>query len=308
MTTENPTLEWKWFIEWASYYEGHMHGIKRIFYVGKTKYQHVEIIETYVYGKCLVLDGKIQSSQADEWIYHESLVHPVMITHPKPKKVAVLGGGEGATLREVLRYPSVERVVMVDIDEEVIKLCKKYLPEWHQGSFDDPRVELVIEDARRYLQKANESFDVIIIDLTDPVPGSPSVLLYTKEFYQIVRERLTNDGLMVTQATNASIPKFKNYLIIYNTLKHVFPIVRPYYVYVPSFISAWGFVIASKKYDPIAITENQIREKLSKLRGNLKFYDEQVHRKLFILPKYIKEAMKRIKDIATDEKPVYLPV
>jgi spermidine synthase len=129
----------KWFIEYTSPDEGHIHGIKMIHYASQTKYQKMEIMDSGSYGRCLVLDGKMQSTVTDEFIYHEGLVHPAMLTHPNPKRVFIVGGGEGATLREVLRHKSVEYCMMVDIDQEVVEKSKELLPEWHQGAFDDPR-------------------------------------------------------------------------------------------------------------------------------------------------------------------------
>ena len=133
----------KWFIETTTAFEGHMHAIARTIVEVRTKFQHVEILQTAAYGKVLVLDGRIQSSQGDEFIYHEALVHPGMLTtEAAPRSALVIGGGEGSTLREILRYPSATRAVMVDIDQEVVELCKAHLPEMHRGSFDDPRTEL----------------------------------------------------------------------------------------------------------------------------------------------------------------------
>jgi spermidine synthase len=144
---------YKWFLDFLSPDEGHMHGIETILFSKQTQFQRMEIIETKSYGRCLILDGKMQSSQADEFIYHEALVHPAMLSHPEPKRVFVVGGGEGATVREILRHKSVERVLMVDIDEDVVEGSKQYLPEWSQGAFDDPRVELRYMDARKYLEE-----------------------------------------------------------------------------------------------------------------------------------------------------------
>src|SRR3972149_10779996 len=120
-----------------------LHAIESNLYLGATRFQKAEIITTKSFGRCLVLDGKIQSSELDEFIYHEALVHPAMLAHPKPEAVLIAGGGEGATLREVLAHRSVKRVVMVDLDQEGVELCRRHLPAWHQGSFDDPKVELL---------------------------------------------------------------------------------------------------------------------------------------------------------------------
>jgi spermidine synthase len=181
---------YKWFIEYTSPEEGHLHGIRMIHYASQTRFQRMEIMESGSYGRCLVLDGKMQSSIIDEFIYHEGLVHPAMLTHPNPKRVFIVGGGEGATLREVLRHKSVEYCMMVDIDREVVEKSKELLPEWHRGAFDDPRTDLRFMDARKYLEETQDSYDVIIIDISEPVEEGPAYLLFTREFYEIVKERL----------------------------------------------------------------------------------------------------------------------
>src|SRR2546425_5495225 len=159
----------KWFHERLGPSEWHVHEVKTVLFSKKTPFQHIEIVELGDYGRSLILDGKVQSTQADEFIYHEVLVHPAILVHPNPKRVMVIGGGEGATLREVLRHRSVERALMVDIDREVIEVSRAMLPEFHAGAFDDPRPELAFEDARRWLETHDQVFDVIIIDLSDPI-------------------------------------------------------------------------------------------------------------------------------------------
>ena len=171
---------YKWFFEPTTSIEGHTHAIRRTIVEARTKYQHAEIMETYAYGKLLVLDGRIQSSQAEDFIYHEGLVHPgLLATENRPESGLVIGGGEGATLREMLRYPSMRRAVMVDIDAEVVELCKQHLPEMHQGAFDDPRTEVRTEDARAYLEKSSERFDFISVDLVEPLEAGPACMLFT---------------------------------------------------------------------------------------------------------------------------------
>jgi len=177
----------------------------------------VEIINTGSFGVCLVLDGKIQSSETDEFIYHEALVHPAMLTHPRPEKVFIAGGGEGATLREVLAHKTVRKAVMVDIDEEVVGLCRRYLPAWHQNSFDDPRAEIHFADARRYLEETDEKFDVIIIDLVDPLEQGPARLLYTREFYGIAKQKLGPGGIMSVQSEPSEWANLDNFTAIATT-------------------------------------------------------------------------------------------
>lgn len=297
---------WRFIIEWLiTPVEAHMHGVKEVIYSGRTSYQYVDIVDTYSFGKCLFLDGKLQSSAYDEYIYHESLIHPAMIAHPAPRRVAVIGGGEGATIREVLRYEEVDEVVMVDIDEELVKLCEKYLPEWSRGAFKDPRLNLRFENGRSYLERCEEEFDVIVLDLTDPTPNSPSVYLYTKEFYEIVREKLSENGIMVTQATSLRYSP-RSCGTILNTVSSVFPIARIYHAPMESFMSWWGFVIGSKSVDPLELPRNHIAERLGRIRGELSYYNDLVHFYMFKLPKPLLNSVSEVKGISTDEEPVYI--
>ena len=245
-----PIKNFRWFIEALSPEEGHLHGIRRVLFSTQTPFQSLDIMELGSYGKALVLDGKVQSSLLDEFIYHETLVHPAMLVHPAPKQVFIVGGGEGATLREVLRHPTVERALMVDIDEEVVTRCKEFLPEWHKGSFDDPRAEVRFLDARQYLEETKERFDVIIIDISEPVEEGPAYLLFTKEFYQIVYRCLTDRGIIALQAGPVSLSDLSCFTAIHQTLLTVFPVVAPYWASIPSFALPWGFSVASKRPDP----------------------------------------------------------
>ena len=190
----------KWFCDRVSPNLIQLHSIEEVLYSGQTKFQSIEVIRTGSFGKCLVLDGKIQSSQVDEFIYHEALVQPAMLIHPCPETVFIAGGGEGATLREILSHNTVKRAVMIDIDEAVIATCKKFLPDHSRGAFEDKRTELHHVDARDYLAKCGDAFDIIIIDLPDPIEEGPAYLLYTREFYQLVRERLSANGIISVNA------------------------------------------------------------------------------------------------------------
>lgn len=174
--------------------------VRGTLYTGRTRYQSMQVIDSCDFGLCLVLDGKLQSSQRDEFIYHEALVHPALISHPGPSSVFIAGGAEGATLREVLAHRSISKVVMVDIDEEAVDVCRRFLPSLHQGSFDDSRLELLHLDARKYLTESRLKFDAIVMDITDPVEGGPSWALYTSEFYRIIADRLAPGGVLAVQS------------------------------------------------------------------------------------------------------------
>lgn len=298
---------WRFILEWMVMpYEAHFHGIKRSIYSGKTRFQQVDIVETYSFGKCLFLDGKLQSCEYDERVYHEVLVHPAMMTHPEPERVLIVGGGEGATAREALRHPTVERVVMVDIDGELVELCRRHMPEWSQGAFEDPRLELTIAEGRRYLEEAGELFDVVILDLTDPLPGTPSVYLYTREFYELVRSRLRPGGVAVTQAASLRYT-LDTSAKIRNAVASVFPLTRLYTVNLTSFMSYWGFVLGSTGRDPLSVAREELQARISSLRGELAFYDEETHYHLFHLPRFVRERVELIREVPTDSNPAFIP-
>lgn len=284
-----------------------LHSVKQVIYSGQTRFQSVEIVETGSFGICLVLDGKIQSSERDEFIYHEALVHPAMLCHPNPEFIFIAGGGEGATLHEVLAHKTVKKTVMVDIDQEVVDICHRFLPSFHQGSFDDKRTEIHFDDARKYLQETKERFDVVIIDLVEPLETGPACLLYTQEFYQLVKERLNPDGIMSIQSGASSWNTWKSFIAIINTLKSVFTITCPYQVYVPSFVDLWGFSTNSQSLNPTKLTAREIDRRISaRLSKKLKFYDGKSHQTLFTLPKHLRHQLRITKKIITDEKPVFV--
>ncbi len=284
-----------------------LHRLDEVLYRGRTKYQSAQILRSRKLGICLVLDNKIQSSEGDEFIYHEALVQPAMLAHPKPERVFIAGGGEGATLREVLRHKTVKKAVMVDIDDEVTELCKKYLPEHSGGAFEDKRAAVSHVDARKYLENSKDRFDVVIIDLPDPIEEGPAAMLFTQEFYKTVREKLTDDGLISVQAGSANPTELLNFSAVNNTLQSVFPIVVQCTAYVPCFGGPWGFCVASLKYNPALMTAEAVDERIAarSLKG-LRYYDGETHRGMFALPKYIREAMAQQKRVITDKKPLYL--
>jgi spermidine synthase len=283
-----------------------MHAIVRTIAEARTKFQHAEIMETASYGKALVLDGRIQSSQADEFIYHEALVHPgLLLLDAPPARALVIGGGEGATLREILRYPSIEKAVMVDIDAEVVELCKRHLPEMHRGAFDDPRTEFRAEDARGYLERTGERFDLIVIDLVEPLEEGPACLLFTREFYGLVRDRLAAGGAMTMQAGMTKVGELDFFTSIHRTLGEVFPVVAGYQTFISCFGTPWGFIAASRRHDPRAQSAADIDRRVAeRVQGELGYWDGQTHQHAFALPKFIRRAIDAQTRIATDTNPL----
>jgi spermidine synthase len=297
---------YKWFFETTTAVEGHMHAVVRTIAEIRTKFQHAEIMETVCYGKVLVLDGRIQSSEADEFIYHEALVHPGMLAteHP-PESALVVGGGEGATLREILKYPSIRRAVMVDIDGEVVDLCRRHLPEMHRGAFEDRRTELRHEDARAYLERSSERFDFISIDLVEPLEEGPACLLFTREFYTLVRDRLTPGGAMAMQAGMTKVGELQFFTAINRTLRDVFPVVAGYQTFVSCFGTPWGFITATRKVDPRHQSPESVDRLIGeRLAGSLDYWDGLTHAHAFGLPKFIRAAIEAQTRIVTDAHPL----
>lgn len=293
-----------WFSEKFTDHIEFLYDVRRIIYDGHTEFQHVTIADVMVYGRTLFLDGKMQSAEIDEAVYHETLVHIPMLAHPDPRKVLILGGGEGATLREVLKHNTVERAVMVDIDGELVELCKKELPQWSDGAFDDPRSEVIIGDARKFVEETDEKFDVIISDLTEPLEEGPSRLLFTKEFYTSVRDRLSDNGVLVVQSGSADIYYHEFWVDLVTTLSGIFPTVRPYHTYIFSFNLDWAFTLALKSED-FELPELPVLEQLLKARGveKLRFYTPEMHLAMFALPRYLKDDFEKGGRVLTDEDP-----
>jgi len=258
--------------------------IKALHVVKKSKYQTIIIADTEDYGRALILDDYIQSSYQDEHYYHESLVHPAMVTHPAPRDVLILGGGEGATLREVLKHNTVQRAVMVDIDGDVVELSRHYLPEMHQGAFDDPRARVVIEDGFIYVDALKTGdYDIVIMDLTDPYSSDVAKRLYTPEFFQKIRKILRDDGVVVTQAGNSFFFPAA-YDMVLNGVRSVYPIVVEYEVWVPSFGYAVNYVLGSLRYDPAALTAEEVDKRLKERGVSTSFYSGRTHIGLMNLP------------------------
>src|SRR6266704_2115397 len=242
-------LQYKWFFESTTPVEGHRHAIARTISARQTKFPSMETFDNHSSGKVLVLDGRIQSSQHDEFIYHEILVQPGLLAHSRPVRAMVIGGGEGATVREILRHKSITDCLMVDIDGEVVEECKRHLPEMHRGAFEDPRTRLLHEDARAYLERSGERFDLIVIDLVEPLEEGPACLLFTREFYTLVRDRLTERGVVTMQAGMTKVNEIFFFGAVHRTLREVFPVVAPYQGFISCFGTPWGFILASNGLD-----------------------------------------------------------
>lgn len=296
-----------YFLEQVTPYEALYRRMNKVLAAGRTKFQDYFIFQTSAFGKVLVLDKDVQSTERDEYIYHETLVHPAMLAHPNPRTVFIVGGGEGATLREVLRHPNVEKAVMCDIDEELVEMARTLLPEWHQGAFDDPRAQIVTEDARSWLANHPDTYDVIIVDLNDPIgEDNPARLLFTVEFYELIKERLNPGGLMAMQAGMILLTHHKMHPVVHHTVKQVFRHTRSYHNYIPGFMLNFGFIVASDAVDITGLSEGTLEARILERQLPLKHLDAPYIEAMFVLPKDLKEAIAAETMVSRDAAPFWL--
>lgn len=257
--------------------------IKRTLFSKQSSFQQIDIYETEAFGRMLVLDGVVMTTEKDEFAYHELLTHVALNTHKSPKHILVIGGGDGGAIREVLRYPMVQRVVLAEIDEEVVKAAKEFFPTLSSG-FTDPRVEIRFVDGAEFIKGKNQEFDIIFIDNSEPI--GPSTPLFEHSFYKRVYDALKPDGLMVAQTESPWI----NQLLIRQVFQHlasIFPITRLYVGFVPTYPSgAWTFTLASKHDDPLTVDPSNLHAP-----KNTKYYHPSLHHSLFQLPNFIKEIL-----------------
>lgn len=254
--------------------------VKQTLHEEKTPFQHLAVYDTVQFGRMLALDDVIQTTVLDEFVYHEMIAHVGLNTHPNPRRVLVIGGGDGGSIREILKHSSVEQATLVEIDEKVIANAKKYLPEI-SCALDDPRARIIVDDGIKHVKENRNSYDMIIVDSTDPV--GPAEGLFGKAFYQDVHDALTEDGLFVAQTES---PFFHRELIprIIRDVKSIFPVARLFLACVPTYPGGlWSFTLGSKKYDPQQVDV----DKLPDLKT--RYYSAAIHRAAFMLPPFVSE-------------------
>lgn len=272
-----------WFTEKQTEHFGITARITRTLHTEQTPFQKLDMVETAEFGNMLILDGMVMTTQKDEFVYHEMVAHVPLFTHPKPENVLVVGGGDGGVIREVLKHPSVKKATLVEIDGKVIEYSKKYLPEI-AGKLDDPRVEVKVDDGFMHIAQSENEYDVIMVDSTEPV--GPAVSLFTKGFYAGIANALKEDGMFVAQTDN---PWFKADLIrnVYRDVKEIFPITRLYTANIPTYPSGlWTFTLGSKKYDPLAVSDDRFHD------IDTKYYTKELHKACFVLPKFVADLVK----------------
>ena len=253
-------------------------------YRGASRYQEILVLDTEPFGRTLVLDGAVQTTERDEYVYHEMLAHPALCTHPEPRRVLVIGGGDGGCLRRVLEHP-VDLAVQVEIDRDVVEVSQRYLPTIAAGAYADARARLLIADGVQYLTEGDERFDIILVDSTDPV--GPAAALFAEPFYRAARRALGDRGVLVTQSGSPLLMAEELRATVAG-LRAVFPIVRPYLANVPSYPGVlWSFCAASVASDPLAVGPGAVAARLAASGIVTHYYTPELHRAAFALPAFL---------------------
>ncbi|MCS7174032.1 MAG: polyamine aminopropyltransferase [Armatimonadetes bacterium] len=277
----------EWFRDTGGEGFANAYRIDEVLFDGRSRYQHVQVVRNAFFGRMLLLDEAVQTTEADEFIYHEMLAHLPLVTHPAPASLLIIGGGDGGLLEEALKHP-LRRAVMVEIDELVVEVTRRYIPEIPRGAFEDPRVELRFEDGFVYVRRTEGRFDVVLVDSTDP--QGPSVPLFSSEFYGDLQRLLTEEGVVAVQSGS---PLYQRDLIVQvrRNLKQHFPIVRTFLVPIPTYPGAlWSFTLGSKGPDPLAISPGVIEDRIAGM--NLQYYTAARHHESLIAPPFLREVLE----------------
>jgi len=253
----------------------------------QTRFQKMAIYDTPHYGKLFRLDGFNMTSEKEEFVYHENLIHPALTAHAAPKKVLVIGGGDGGSSEEALKHPSVESATMVEIDGDVIEVAKKHFHAVHQGVFDNPKLRVLVEDGMKFVRETQEKFDLVALDLNDPM--GPAEALYSTEFFQQLRQTLAPGGAL-TLHIGSPVARPERVAQLAQRLNTVFRIVRPYIMYIPLYGSLWAMAVCSDKLDPKAFTADEIDRRIDARKlGDLKYYNGETHEGVFALPNFVRD-------------------
>ena len=266
--------------------------IKDHIYSEKTPFQQLEVYDSYELGRFFTLDGIMMANEKDEFIYHEMIVHTPMSVNPNIKNVLVIGGGDGGSVRELTRYPSIQKIDMVEIDESVVRACQKYFPITTTG-LNDPRVSMMFEDGLAFVKNTKNIYDLIIVDSTDPI--GPGEGLFSMEFYQNCYRILADNGILINQHESPYFDKESQEMKrAHHKITALFPIAKVYQAFIPTYPSGhWLFGFASKKYDPISDFKASVIEDLG---YQTKYYNKDVHKGSFALPNYVKEKLSNLQN------------
>lgn len=258
--------------------------VEEVLYSGRSGFQKIDVVQTAFFGRMLLLDDLVMTTEKDEFIYHDMISHIPLLAHPDPRRVLVIGGGDGGTVREVLKHPSVEEVVLCEIDGEVIEVSKRFLPTI-SGALDDPRVTVEVADGAAYIANHPNSFDAILVDSTDPF--GPGAQLFNAEFYTRVKEALRPGGVVANQS-ESPVSQQPEVTETNTLLNQVFPIVRPYTACVPTYPGGqWTWTFSSSDREPLAELERD-DHRAAAIEAEARYYNRSVHRAAFALPNYVR--------------------
>jgi spermidine synthase len=266
--------------------------ITQVLYDQPSEFGHVQVFDTPFYGRMLTLDGIIQVAEKDEFIYHEMMITLPAIKHGSPKSVLIIGGGDGGAVKQALRIKSVERIVLVEIDRNVIDVCKEFIPSIADGALEDPRVEIVIADGMDYAKKCQEQFDIIALDLTDPIPDGPAAGLYEEPFYRDIKRITSPEGVVSTHCSSLVIQPEEAKVMI-PRLSGIFGEVTLHTAVIPTYqLTSFGFIIA--RPNPIEIAPDTIQERFSNISGESKYLSPEIFQASSVIPPYIQQKIGRI--------------
>ena len=253
----------------------------------QSPYQRVEVYDTRQFGKLFRLDGRLMTSEGDEFFYHECMTHPAALAHPNPESILVIGGGDGGSSEELFKHPGVKRIVMAELDSVVIDISKKWLGSIHKGVFDDPRLEVKIGDGFEYVKSATERFDMIVLDLTDP--DTPAFHLYSEEFFRMC-QRILKPGGMLTLHLGSPVYQADTVRKNAANLRKVFRHVAPMSLFIPLYGSLWCLAVASDSIDPRSLSTEALSQRMTDRRiDDLRYYYPGLQQALFTLPLFVQE-------------------
>ena len=256
----------------------------------QSPYQKVEVYDTQQFGKLFRLDGRMMTSEADEFFYHECMTHPAALVHPNPESSLVIGGGDGGSTEELLKHPNVRRIVMAELDPVVIDVSKQWLGAIHKGAFNDPRLEVSIGDGFEFVKSTTERFDMIVLDLTDP--DTPAFHLYSEQFFKMC-QRILRPGGMLTLHLGSPVYQAETVRKNAANLRKVFRHVAPISLFVPLYGSLWCLAVASDTVDPRTTSAEVIAQRISERRvGDLRYYHAALHSALFALPLFVQDLVQ----------------
>lgn len=284
------TRLWESLSDWSGYYFEVTECLER----GRSRYQEYEVWHSPLFGRMFRLDGCAMTSEADEFIYHENLVHVPGLAHAGPRTALVIGGGDGGSAEELLKYRTMEQVVLVELDEKVIELARKYFSAVHRGALDDPRLALQVQDGLDYVRRVapleGRKFDLVVLDLTDPV--GPAAALYQEEFFRACKALLAEGGAL---SLHLGAPDHQPERVreLLRRLRAVFAHVRPHLHYIPLYGANWALACASDALDPAALDPAEVEARITgRGLGELRYLDGETYRARLALPRYLREMLQ----------------